>query len=51
MNLILEVFHQKKQFIEGYSSFKFNYLGLALDMAVKFYTRVAKELKLNVRMF
>ena len=31
--------------------FKFNNLGLALDMNLKFYTSVAKELKLKVRKF
>ena len=36
---------------EGWSWFKFNNLGLALDMALKFYTSVAKGLKLKVRMF
>ena len=31
--------------------FKFNNLGLALDMAFKFYTSVAKELRLKFIMF
>ena len=31
--------------IEGCSWFKFNNLGLALDMALKFYTNVAKRVR------
>ena len=43
-------FDQKKNaFFEGWSWFKFNNLGLALDMALKFYTSVEKRLKLKVR--
>ena len=36
---------------EGCSWFKFNNLRLAIGMAMKFYTSVAKELKLKVRKF
>ena len=36
---------------EGCSLFKFNNLGLALGMALKFYTIVSKEFKLKVRKF
>ena len=36
---------------EGCSWFKFNNLGVALDMALKFYASVAKGLKLRVRNF
>ena len=42
ITLILQGFDQKKQFFEGCSRFKFNKLGLALSMALKFYTSVAK---------
>ena len=44
-------FDQKNLFFEGYSWFKFNNLGLALGMALKFYTSVSKEFKLKVRKF
>ena len=40
---------RKTAFFEGCSWFKFNKLRLALDMALKFYTSVAKGLKLKVR--
>ena len=46
-----KVFDLKKQFFEGWSWFKFNDLGLALGMVLKFYTSVTKGLKLNVRKF
>ena len=36
---------------EGWSWFKFNILGLALGMALTFYNRVAKEVKLKVGKF
>ena len=46
---ILQGFDQKKNdFFEGCSWFKFNNLGLALGMALKFYTSLAKPLKLKV---
>ena len=48
---ILWGFDKKKQFFEGCSWFKFNNLGLALLMTLKFYTSVAKRLKLKVRKF
>ena len=38
-------------FFEGWSWFKFNNLRLTLDMTLKFYTSVAKGLKLKVRQF
>ena len=41
----------KNTYFEGWSSFKFNNLGLALAMALKFYTSWAKGLKLKVRKF
>ena len=40
---------QKNQFFDGCSWFKFSNLELALDMALKVYTSVTKELKLKVR--
>ena len=42
---------RKTTFFEGWSWFKFNDLGLALGMALKFYANVAKELKLKVTKF
>ena len=42
---------RKTTFFEGWSWFKFNNLGLALGIALKFYTSMAKELKLKVRKF
>ena len=48
---ILSGFDQKTHFFEGWSWFKFNSLGLALGMGLKFYTRVVKGLKLKVRKF
>ena len=48
---ILEGFEQKKTVFEEWSWFKFNNFGLALFMALKFYTSMAKGLKLKVRMF
>ena len=42
---------RKLLFLEGWSWFKFNNLGLALGMNLKFYARVAKGLKLKVRRF
>ena len=41
---------RKTAFFEGWSQFKFNNLGLKLDMN-SFYTSVAKVLKLKVRKF
>ena len=38
-------------FFEGWSWFKFNNLGLAVGTNLKFYTSVAKRLKLKVRKF
>ena len=48
---ILERFDQKNDFFEGWSWFKFNNLGLALGMALKFYTSMAKGLKLKIDKF
>ena len=48
---ILKGFDQKKHFFEGWSWFKFNNLGLALGMNLKFYSSVKKGLKLIVRKF
>ena len=42
---------QEKPHFEGLPWFKFNNLGLALGIALKFYTSVAKESKLKVRKF
>ena len=42
---------RKTTYFEGWSWLKFNNLGLALGMNVKFCTRVAKGLKLRVRKF
>ena len=42
---------RKTTFFEGWSWFKFNNLGLALGTNLKFYTSVAKGLKLKVRKF
>ena len=42
---------QKTAFIEGWSWFKFNNLGLVPGTNLKFYTSVIKGLKLKVRKF
>ena len=42
---------RKATFFEGWPWFKFNNLGLALGMTLKFYTSVTKELKLKVTKF
>ena len=42
---------RKTAFLEGWSWFKFNNFGLALGTNLKFYTSVAKGLKLKVRKF
>ena len=42
---------RKTAFFEGWPWFKFNNLGLALGMNLKFFTSVAKGLKLKVRKF
>ena len=46
MDLVKKIKH-----FQGYSWFKLNNLGLALSMALKFYTSAAKGLKLKVRKF
>ena len=48
---ILRGFDQKNHFFEWCSWFKFNNLELALGMALKFDTSVARGLKLKVRKF
>ena len=48
---ILQGFDQKNHFFQGWTWFKFNNLGLALGMTLKFYTSVAKRLKLKVEKF
>ena len=48
---ILKRFDQKNRFFEGCSWFKFNNLGLALDINLKYYTSVAKELNIKVGKF
>ena len=42
---------RESAFFEGWSWFKFNNLGLALGMNLKFHTSVAKGLKLKVKKF
>ena len=42
---------KKTTFLEEWSWFKFNSLGLALGMTMKFYSSMAKGLKLKVREF
>ena len=42
---------KKIAFFEGWSWFKFNNLGLARGTHLKFWSSVAKGLKLNVRKF
>ena len=42
---------RKTAFLEGWSWFKFNNLGLALCMNLKFYTSLSKGLKLKVKKF
>ena len=42
---------KKSTFFEGWSCFKFNNLKQALRIALKFYTIVAKALKLKFRKF
>ena len=42
---------RKTTFFEGWCWFKFNHLGLALGTNLKFYTSLAKGLKLKVRKF
>ena len=49
--VIFEGFDQKNHFFGVWSWFKFNNLEVALVMALKFYTSVAKGLKLKVRKF
>ena len=48
---ILQEFDQKTAFFEGWPWFRFNNLGLVLGTNLKFYTSVAKGLKLKVRKF
>ena len=48
---ILQGFDQKNHFFEGWSWFKFNNLAMVLGMILKFYTSVAKGLKLKARKF
>ena len=43
--------NRKTTFFEGWSWFKFNNSELALGLALKFYTGVAKDLTLKIRMF
>ena len=51
MTSILQGFDQKNRFFDGWSWFKFNNLRLALRTNLKFYTNVAKGLKLKVKKF
>ena len=41
---ILSVFDHKNHFVKGFSWFRFNDLGLALGMALKFYKNMTKGL-------
>ena len=47
----IRIWPKKLLFLEEWSWFKFNSLGLALGMTMKFYSSVAKGLKLKVREF
>ena len=51
INSILQEFDQKNCFSEGLSWLKVNNLGLALGINLKFYTSMAKGLKLKARKF
>ena len=42
---------KKNPFFDWWSWFKFNNLGLALDIALKFYSSVANGLKIKVKIF
>ena len=42
---------RKTAFFEGWSWFKFNYLGLALGRNLKFYTSLSNGLKLKAKKF
>lgn len=42
---------RKTDFLEGWSWFNFNNLGLVLEMTLKLYTVVAKRLKLDPESF
>ena len=44
-------FDKKNRFFKGWFWFKFNNLGLALGTSLKFYTSVAKRLKLKSECF
>ena len=48
---ILKGFDQKNAFLEGWSWFKINNVGLALGKNLKFYTSLPKWLKLKLRKF
>ena len=48
---LLKRFYQKNPFFEGWPWLKFNKLGLALSMAMKFNGRETKKLHLKVREF
>ena len=48
---ILQEFDQKNRFFGGLSWLRVNNLGLALGMNLKFYTSMAKGLKLKARKF
>ena len=51
INSILLDVVKKNYFFEGWSWFMFNNLGLALGMVLKFYTSMAKVVKINVSKF
>ena len=48
---VLKGFYQKNTFFDGWSWLNFNNLGLALGMALKFHTNLAKGLKLKPESF
>ena len=48
---MIRICPEKLLFVERWSWFRFNNLGLAIGTTLKFYTGVAKGLKLKVRNF
>ena len=49
--IITSILYGKNTFFDEWSWFRFNNLGLALALALKFYTSVTKVLKLKARKF
>ena len=50
-SILLGFVQKNRFFFEGCSCFKFNNLGLTLGTNLKFFTSVAKELKIKVNIF